>query len=93
MFSVVADILRRCPHTVDGQTVQVSRLEPAPPPPIVPDSEVDVKLLLAKRLPAGTVIQELREYFKRVDTVDIVNMSVGRKPSIAILNLAQEPGQ
>jgi len=93
VFTVTARVISRCPHTLYGETVRVSRLKPAPPAPVVPDSEVDWKRLLAKRLPAGTVIDELREYFKRVDSVNIVNMTLGKKPSVALLDLEQVPGQ
>jgi hypothetical protein len=90
--AVVTRVLERSPHTVSDVTVQVVRLHAAPPPPVVPDEEVDQKRLLAKRLPADTAADDLQKFFSRVTDISIMKMTVCKKPSTVLLDLKQQPG-
>ena len=66
---------------------------PAPPSLEMTVEEVDSKRLLVKRLPAGTVMEELTVYFMSVTSLEIISMTLGNKSSRVVLNLAQAPGQ
>lgn len=78
---------------VSGEAVQVARLQPAPPPPALPDENSELRRLLAKRLPTNTVADDLEKFFSRVTVVSFIKMTVCKKPSTVLLDLDQQPGQ
>ena len=93
LFAVASSVLKRAPHTLNKETLKVTGVMPAPPPPAVPDDEVDANRLLAKRLPIDTVKEQLQEYFEKATPIQIVRMTPGKKPTVALLDLVEPPGQ
>ena len=93
LFVVVADsVLKRAPHVLMGQSVNVAALQPAPPSALVFDDNIEPKRLLAKRLPPGSSLDDLQSFFSRVSAPRIICWTIGIKPSTALLDFEQQPG-
>jgi hypothetical protein len=88
----VENVIKRCPHVLDGESVRVSKLQPAPPPPVVNDSDVDPNRLLAKRLPLDTTKDELELFLNRACAVRIIQLTVCKQPTAALLDFTHPPG-
>lgn len=94
----VQNVIKRSPHILDKESIAVSILDAAPPPSIIPETEVDSRRLLAKRLPAAetssssssvpSLLQELESYLqKAVEGLVIERLNECRKPTTWLLDL------
>lgn len=90
--AAVSSVLRRSPHTLSGTTIDVSALQPQPPPCLILNEPIDEKRLLAKKLPLGCSRDELETFLSRAASLHILHFTIGLKPTTALLDFDSAPG-
>jgi len=88
----VSSVLSRRPHKLCETVVQVSALQPQPPPALILDEPIDEERLLVKKLPFHFSFDELETFLSRASTVRMLRGRIGLKPTTALLDFDTAPG-
>jgi len=90
--AAVSSVLSHSPHKLSDTTIQVSALQPQPPPCQLVNEVVDDKRLLARKLPLGCSVKELETFLSRATAIRILCWRIGVKRTTALLDLDTAPG-
>lgn len=85
-------MLSRPKHELNTIVIQVTPLLPQPPPGVALNRPTDDKRLLAKHLPPGCSLKELKTFLSRAGAVKILRWRICVKPTNALLQFASAPG-
>lgn len=88
----MSSVLSHSSHKLSKTTIQVSALQPQPPPDLILNEPIDDKRLLVKKLPRDCTCDELEMFLVRASALHILCWRIGLKPTTALLDFDSAPG-